>query len=733
MANGYIYTRFHESYEKYNACKLGETVNIPDRDTQYATGEIQRGYFDNVYAVPLEQRKLVEAHLQCEFKDLHIRFDGGTEFYNKQIIPLIEPCLIKLGITYKKLTQQEIDKLIRCYRIQKVTNKINIQTLIALIKSKRTNTPITLVKYIPRSDQAIIIEQAAKHFEEHNKGILVLMCGMGKTLISLWITQRLYSNTILIGVPNKLLLKQWAIVISNLFPDIQPFIVSGGVSSENIADFLYSNRRNCIVITTYSSAHKVYSATKSLPFKFDFDMKILDEVHHLTSNNLNEEERKTFVTILKISSQKQISLTATLKILENKDNMRDDDVTVSNDNIDYFGNIIDRKSLLWAINQNIICDYVIQSVVAKEEQLQQQLEKFNITEENDKRLFLSAFASLKSIYDGHSHHLLVYSNNKDNSIKIIKYINMLLNEEYFDIPDLYCSEYHSEMRTKDQIQIIQNFEKAKIGIITCVYCLGEGWDFPLLDAVVFAENMTSNIRIVQSALRASRKNKHQPNKITKIILPILNSDDWLEDNGNPDLKKVKDVIYQMGLEDETITQKIKVFNIEVKKPMSRPFIKADTDINEFGEYDDELTQRLRLNTVKRSIFGTSYEKAKTIIADSNINSKQSYYALCDINNRLPKDPENHFKGKFTNWIEYLSIERIYYDLETCKNKVGEYLLLHPEIKKHYLDLSIVMNELCALDNNFPPNGLWVEYYNVKDLRDIITIVNKKKQKSGALI
>ena len=733
MANGYIYTRFHESYEKYNACKLGETVNIPDRDTQYATGEIQRGYFDNVYAVPLEQRKLVEAHLQCEFKDLHIRFDGGTEFYNKQIIPLIESCLIKLGITYKKLTQQEIDKLIRCYRIQKITNKINIQTLIALIKSKRTNSPITLVKYTPRIDQETIIEQAVIHFEEHNKGILVLMCGMGKTLISLWITQRLYSNTILIGVPNKLLLKQWAIVISNLFPDIQPFIVSGGVSSENIADFLYSNRRNCIVITTYSSAHKVYSATKSLPFKFDFDMKILDEVHHLTSNNLNEEERKTFVTILKISSQKQISLTATLKILENKDNMRDDDVIVSNDNIDYFGNIIDRKSLLWAINQNIICDYVIQSVVAKEEQLQQQLEKFNITEENDKRLFLSAFASLKSIYDGHSHHLLVYSNNKDNSIKIIKYINMLLNEEYFDIPDLYCSEYHSEMRTKDQIQIIQNFEKAKIGIITCVYCLGEGWDFPLLDAVVFAENMTSNIRIVQSALRASRKNKHQPNKITKIILPILNSDDWLEDNGNPDLKKVKDVIYQMGLEDETITQKIKVFNIEVKKPRSRPFIKADTDINEFGEYDDELTQRLRLNTVKRSIFGTSYEKAKTIIADSNINSKQSYYALCGINNRLPKDPENHFKGKFTNWIEYLSIERIYYDLETCKNKVGEYLLLHPEIKKHYLDLSIVMNELCALDNNFPPNGLWVEYYNVKDLRDIITIVNKKKQKSGALI
>jgi ERCC4-related helicase len=37
--------------------------------------------------------------------------------------------------------------------------------------------------------------------------------------------------------------------------------------------------------------------------------------------------------------------------------------------------------------------------------------------------------------------------------------------------------------------------------------LGEGYDNPLINGVVFAENMSSNIRIVQSALRASRKNK----------------------------------------------------------------------------------------------------------------------------------------------------------------------------------------------------------------------------------
>jgi hypothetical protein len=129
---------------------------------------------------------------------------------------------------------------------------------------------------------------------------------------------------------------------------------------------------------------------------------------------------------------------------------------------------------------------------------------------------------------------------------------------------------------------------------------------------------------------------------------------------------------------------------------------------------------------KKTSLTITYEKARKIIADKNIKSKESYYELCEIDNRLSKEPEIVFKGQFTNWIEYLSIERVYYDLKTCKNNVSKYLLVYPEIKKHYLDLSIICNELCKIDALFPPNGLWVEYYNLKDLRDIITITNKKK-------
>jgi len=711
---GYIYIRNHLSYDSENACKLGKASNIPERDNQYATGEIKRGYFEEVFEVPFEITGNIERMLQNNFNNLNIKYDAGTEFYNKTIINLIEPYLITLNIKYRRLSKQEISELVRCNR------------------ENNSNVNNTSNKYTPRPDQNLIIEKSVTHFKQYNKGMLVLMCGVGKTLISLWIAQRLNMNAILIGVPNKLLLNQWKEKVKDLFETFPCLVVSGGVTVEDITKFLEKNNKKCIVITTYASSHKVYSAAKNILFAFDF--KINDEVHHLTTNNMVlTETTKKYIEMLKIPSINQLSLTATLKLLENNEMQREDEITVSNDNIEYFGEIIDKKCLLWAINQKVICDYNIQTIIANEEQLEQQLIKFNITEENDKRLFLSAFTSLKSIFEGHSHHLLIYSNNKDNAIKIKNYIKSLMENKYFDINNIYYSDYHSEMNTTNQKEILNCFENANFGIITCVYCLGEGWDFPLLDAVVFAENMSSTIRIVQSALRASRKNKDKSNKKTNIILPILNRDDWLDNNENSDLKKVKEVIYQMGLEDETIAQKIRVCKIDFKpKPKPKPNPDNYEIINDFGEYDDELTQKLKLKTVKRMAFGITYEKAKKIIAEKNIKCKTAYFELCKKDFRLSSEPEVIFKGHFTNWINYLSIEQVYYDLETCKSKVNDYLLLHPELKSNHLELQNVCIELCKLDVLFPPSDLWIDYYNVKDLRDVITITTNKKKVSSII-
>lgn len=733
---GYIYVRIHEAWDSYDVCKLGKTQNITNRETTYITGEFVKGDFSYVFEVMLAKMSYAEKELGKDFKSFNVRRPfAGKEFYKKAIIPLIKEQLQKHGIEARLLSCDEVKSIARKEYFAKIAKYLNKKGYGDLIKKLRALKS----RYTKRSDQIEIIDLSVKHFQDYNKGLLVLICGVGKTLISLWTTLELKANKILIGVPNKLLLVQWEKVIKELFPAYPCLIVKGSVNIEEITLFLKENKEKCIIITTYASSHKVCSASVST--LFTFDMKILDEVHHLTSPYIIKEEHKTYVKILDIKSVKQLSLTATLKILENKDNACDDDLLISNTNVAYFGIIIAKRPLLWAIENHIVCDYSIQTLYSDADQLNALALVCNSgtkdintkDEENDNRLLLSAYASLKSIYEGHSHHLLIYANSKENSFKIVKYIEKLLSEHYFSVDDLYYSNYDSSMNNATQKTILANFQKATFGIITCVYCLGEGWDFPLLDAVVFAENMTSNIRIVQSALRASRKNAHEPEKLTKIILPIINNYDWIDNNSNPDLKKVKEVIYQMGQEDETINYKIKAFRVEISpkpdkpKPKPKPgLIPPDPD------FDEKLTQELRLKTVKRCALGTSYEKAKKIIADLNVKTKEDYYALTLRMNKLPDDPETTYKGQFTNWIDYLSIDRLYYDLKTCKTKVQEYLALYPEITADYfknLDLAIVCSELCSQDPLFPPYGLWVDYYNLKDLRDLIVINYKKKSPS----
>ena len=635
--------------------------------------------------------------------------------YNKQFHQSIIDVLDNRKINYKVNDTHNFDR--KYYDNKPDTFEPNEKPMKNQIVSELT----------PRADQEIIIDKSYNYFQINEKGMLILMCGVGKTLISLWITQKLNFSKIIIGVPNKLLVKQWSIEIKKIFQTTNFLLVKGGITTEDIEDFL-KNNKSFIVITTYSSCHKVLSVSKIL--NIIFDMKINDECHHLTSSNMKlENTTQTYVEMLNIKSIKQLSLTATLKNLETSNT---DLSIVSNDNINYFGEIIDRKCLLWAITEKIICDYIIQTIITDEEQLEEQFKKFNINDENDKRLFLSAYATLKSIFDGNSHHLLIYSNNKENSIKLIDYIKILINDNYFDIPNLYFSNYISDMDIKEQTNIIDKFQKAKFGIITCVYCLGEGWDFPKLDGVVIAENMTANIRIVQSTLRASRKNKEEPNKITKIILPILNRDNWLENNYNNDLKKVREVIYQMGLEDETIMTKVKVYKIPINKAGKKLDNNTNT-IDKFDYYDEELTQSLRLKTIPRHALDITYEKARKIIQEKNIkiNSKELYYELCSKDVRLPSKPDERFKGQF-DWIYYLGIKRIYYEIDKCKEMIDIYLKENPEIKKHYLNLSLVCQELCKLDKSFPPNGLWVEYYKVKELNEIIKISSVAK-KSGVLL
>ena len=58
--------------------------------------------------------------------------------------------------------------------------------------------------------------------------------------------------------------------------------------------------------------------------------------------------------------------------------------------------------------------------------------------------------------------------------------------------------------------------------------------------------------------------------------------------------------------------------------------------------------------------------------------------------------------------------------------------IYPELKNNYLNPLIITKKLVDIDPNFPPYELWVEYYNVKHINDIISFKTNKK-KMGVIL
>ena len=124
----------------------------------------------------------------------------------------------------------------------------------------------------------------------------------------------------------------------------------------------------------------------------------------------------------------------------------------------------------------------------------------------------------------------------------------------------------------------------------------------------------------------------------------------------------------------------------------------------------------------------SYDRVKSFIS-GNCFTKEDYRLLCESNNNLPLDPEKYYNHFFRGWIDFLSILEIYYDLEMCKLRVKE--LMTPDIrKKDYSDMCKLLKEQ---DNNFPPSDLWMEYYNVNTIKDIIPFSNIPRIKKLVLV
>ena len=122
-----------------------------------------------------------------------------------------------------------------------------------------------------------------------------------------------YKN-ICISVPSVVLMEQFSKELRYLYPMTQLYcfssndVIEGDVKIKpsilGLIDYLNSNNRYKIVLTTYHSSEKIGDICSRN--QFTFDLLICDEVHHL-----HNKSTKKFKKILDVPCKKRIYVTAT--------------------------------------------------------------------------------------------------------------------------------------------------------------------------------------------------------------------------------------------------------------------------------------------------------------------------------------------------------------------------------------------------------------------------------------
>ena len=480
--------------------------------------------------------------------------------------------------------------------------------------------------------------------------------------MSLFIIKLLKYNNIIIGVPSISLLKQWKEQIKRLF-DYKILSIGSDINDTTdtieISNFI-NNIRKRFIITTYSSCHLLKS------YKFDF--KIGDEAHRLVGI---DEGEKTYKKFHEIQSNKILFMTATEKMCDDKKLKSDTSISnlYSMDCEYEFGGLIgDEKSVNWAIENNKISDYWLLILKNTEEDISNIIEKIGNIRKINKELFMAAYMTLKSIkkYDDLS-HILIYANTTNHADLIDEYISKILKLPLFKELDVYHESIHSKNNQDVQYEI-SKFKQAKIGIISSVYIFGEGVDIPKLNGVTFAENMNSKIRIVQSALRPNRLDKHNPNKKAYLIIPFNDVpdasgvSDWLVENKS--FKKLRKIVDKLRNVDKNIEQRMILSKRDFNSTQSNSsFINEQCDIDDDKNELESIKLRLRHSKALNSNLSEEEEEYNLVRCE---NIKLKIQEISDYLHRLDKkshpyyveNPKEYFnrKGVWKNWYHFLGID-----------------------------------------------------------------------------
>jgi superfamily II DNA or RNA helicase len=445
----------------------------------------------------------------------------------------------------------------------------------------------------PRPYQQNILAELLAGLEQNSRGKLIAACGIGKTLLALWLVERRKDSTVLFLAPSLQLIRQtlgeWAdeaaepfeylCVCSDQTVDLEDeaqlatseIDVPVTTDSSTIRTFIQGKAlKRRIIFSTYQSVPVIAAAIKVSTLSA-FDIVFYDEAHR-TAGVSGSNLFAMAIQDSEIPSKSRLFMTATERVVKPRIREAADElnrIVFSMDDEARYGKTLHRLSFGDAIEQGIVSDYriVFAGITKSELNALIKTNRYVAPESfNGKDYEVDA---AQSVY---RRVLLKRCFEELGLKKVITFHSKVAEAKLFatQISDdlasalsgsVSVSHINGTMSSSERSEYIKQFELSNFGVLTNVRCLTEGIDIPLIDGVFFADPKGSLIDIVQAVGRALRQPFGSKGKIAYIIIPVLIDEQSDQQLTGDSFDALFNVIQALRDQDETLAEWIDHINL----------------------------------------------------------------------------------------------------------------------------------------------------------------------------
>lgn len=477
--------------------------------------------------------------IQCKFRSDQNKILNWTADSLANLLAEGEKCKYKLVFTNASgLDAHTLKKNVGLVSLNDLL-EIEEQTIVNIVNNLEQRK-VHLTKAQPRNYQTEIINEVCTKFKDRSRGQLILPCGTGKTLVSLWIKEALNSKVTLVVLPSLALLRQtkheWSknqnmwqhylCVCSEQNIDIEKdsivvheYELGTHVTTnpEDVHEFLSNySEQGCIIYSTYQSLKVISEAIANTDIIFE--LIISDEAHKTTGS------KTTIFGLIhdnvKIPAKRRLYMTATPRILsKNMKTRLGDDLEYIADmsNPEIYGHEFYRMSFKTAIEQNILVDYKLLVIGVNNQDIKNKISNGRLVDTD-------------TTIEDYAHNVALSNTMvKYNATHAITFHTTVKRASDFSrrhkkiskLNNIYIDHVSGKQPTNERAQILTKFKDCYLGVLSNARCLTEGVDVPSIDLVYFSDTKESKVDIVQAVGRALRQSKEKQKTHGYIVVPIF--------------------------------------------------------------------------------------------------------------------------------------------------------------------------------------------------------------------